>query len=108
VLLTGNGKMQVGINGNFTADEIGFRAGAHPGTLAHQSGSYQGLERPYDKQFPQLTLFTVDEVFGGWHNAQRTHFAEGGTFDRIYQPGKPDRRWLRLKSPYTLLTLWIM
>jgi sulfate transport system substrate-binding protein len=42
----------------------------------------------YEKQFPHLTLFTVDEVFGGWQNAQKTHFAEGGTFDQIYQPGK--------------------
>jgi sulfate transport system substrate-binding protein len=42
----------------------------------------------YDKQFPHLTLFTVDEVFGGWQNAQKTHFAEGGTFDQIYRPGK--------------------
>jgi sulfate transport system substrate-binding protein len=42
----------------------------------------------YDKQFPHLTLFTVDEVFGGWQKAQKTHFEEGGTFDQIYQPGK--------------------
>jgi sulfate transport system substrate-binding protein len=42
----------------------------------------------YDKQFPHLTLFTVDEVFGGWQKAQKRHFDEGGTFDQIYQPGK--------------------
>jgi len=42
----------------------------------------------YDKQFPHLTLFTVDEVFGGWQKAQKTHFEEGGTFDQIYQPGR--------------------
>ncbi|MEZ0232142.1 MAG: sulfate ABC transporter substrate-binding protein [Methylophilaceae bacterium] len=34
--------------------------------------------------FKQLTLFTIDEVFGGWANAQKTHFADGGTFDQIY------------------------
>jgi sulfate/thiosulfate transport system substrate-binding protein len=34
--------------------------------------------------FPRLELFTVDEVFGGWTAAQRTHFADGGTFDQIY------------------------
>jgi len=27
----------------------------------------------------------VDDVFGGWQKAQRTHFADGGTFDEIYQ-----------------------
>ncbi|HEY1793148.1 MAG TPA: sulfate ABC transporter substrate-binding protein [Opitutaceae bacterium] len=39
----------------------------------------------YSRQFPGLELFTVDEVFGGWGNAQRTHFADGGIFDQIYQ-----------------------
>jgi sulfate transport system substrate-binding protein len=39
----------------------------------------------YAAQFPQLTLFTVDEVFGGWTNAQKTHFADGGIFDQIYE-----------------------
>jgi sulfate transport system substrate-binding protein len=38
----------------------------------------------YDKQFPKLRLFTIDEVFGGWTQAQKTHFADGGVFDQIY------------------------
>jgi sulfate transport system substrate-binding protein len=37
--------------------------------------------------FPPLKLVTVDEVFGGWAEAQKTHFADGGRFDAIYQPG---------------------
>ncbi len=32
----------------------------------------------------KLQLFTIDEVFGGWHKAQTTHFSEGGVFDKIY------------------------
>jgi sulfate/thiosulfate-binding protein len=36
--------------------------------------------------FPALTLFTVDEVFGGWRQAQERHFADGGVFDQIYLP----------------------
>jgi sulfate transport system substrate-binding protein len=37
-------------------------------------------------QFPPLpTLFTVDSLFGGWRAAQAKHFADGGTFDRIYR-----------------------
>jgi sulfate transport system substrate-binding protein len=38
----------------------------------------------YEKQFPKLSLFTIDEVFGGWTKAQKTHFADGGVFDQIY------------------------
>ena len=38
----------------------------------------------YAKQFPKTTLFTVDDTFGGWAKAQKTHFADGGVFDQIY------------------------
>lgn len=34
--------------------------------------------------FKALDIFTVDEVFGGWQKAQKTHFADGGVFDQIY------------------------
>ena len=37
-------------------------------------------------QFPKVNLFTIDEVFGGWAKAQKTHFADGGVFDQIYLP----------------------
>jgi sulfate/thiosulfate-binding protein len=33
--------------------------------------------------FPSLSLFTIDELFGGWQKAQKTHFADGGTFDGL-------------------------
>jgi sulfate transport system substrate-binding protein len=35
-------------------------------------------------QFPNIPLVTIDEAFGGWARAQATHFADNGTFDRIY------------------------
>jgi sulfate transport system substrate-binding protein len=35
-------------------------------------------------EFPKLTLFTINQVFGDWQNAQKTHFADGGVFDLIY------------------------
>ncbi len=38
----------------------------------------------YAAQFPKLNLFTIDEVFGGWQKAHKTHFADGGVFDQIY------------------------
>jgi sulfate/thiosulfate transport system substrate-binding protein len=41
----------------------------------------------YADQFPRVNLFTIDEVFGGWEKAQKAHFADGGTFDQIYQLG---------------------
>lgn len=33
-------------------------------------------------------LYTIDKAFGGWQKAQKTHFADGGTFDQIYAPTK--------------------
>jgi sulfate/thiosulfate-binding protein len=42
----------------------------------------------YAKQFPNIALFTVEKAFGGWSRAQKTHFADGGVFDQIYQPGQ--------------------
>jgi sulfate transport system substrate-binding protein len=42
----------------------------------------------YAGTFAQVKLFTIDEAFGGWQNAQKTHFADGGTFDQIYRPGR--------------------
>ncbi|MDQ3185222.1 MAG: sulfate ABC transporter substrate-binding protein [Pseudomonadota bacterium] len=39
----------------------------------------------YASRFPAVTLFTIDEAFGGWKKAHKVHFADGGTFDQIYQ-----------------------
>jgi len=41
------------------------------------------VARTHAATFPKINLFTIDEVFGGWQNAQRTHFDEGGVFDQI-------------------------
>jgi sulfate transport system substrate-binding protein len=38
----------------------------------------------YAAKFPKISLFTIDEVFGGWTKAQKTHFSDGGVFDQIY------------------------
>jgi sulfate transport system substrate-binding protein len=42
----------------------------------------------YANRFAKLTLFTIDDVFGGWQKAQSTHFADKGIFDQIYKPGR--------------------
>jgi sulfate/thiosulfate-binding protein len=38
------------------------------------------------ERFPKVTTFTVDDLFGGWNEAQRVHFTDGGVFDQIYAP----------------------
>jgi sulfate transport system substrate-binding protein len=35
-------------------------------------------------RFPNITLVNIDDVFGGWQKAQKTHFADNGVFDQIY------------------------
>jgi len=43
------------------------------------------IAKEFADQFPDVERFTVDEVFGGWTNAQETHFNDGGLFDDILQ-----------------------
>ena len=45
------------------------------------------VAKKYEKQFPAITLINIDQAFGGWKKATQTHFADGGSFDQIYQPG---------------------
>ena len=35
------------------------------------------------ERFPEVELITIDEMFGGWQEAQSQHFADGGVFDQI-------------------------
>jgi sulfate transport system substrate-binding protein len=44
----------------------------------------QKAQAKYEKQFPKIKLFTIDEAFGGWTRADKEHFADGGSFDQIY------------------------
>ena len=59
-----------------------------------QTIAAKNFYRPSDRQavaaellkpFVELKLFTVNDVFGGWQNAQKTHFADKGVFDDIYK-----------------------
>jgi sulfate/thiosulfate transport system substrate-binding protein len=38
----------------------------------------------FASQFPAISLFTIDDTFGGWDKAQKQHFDDGGSFDQIY------------------------
>jgi sulfate transport system substrate-binding protein len=46
------------------------------------------VARRHEPRFPSVTVFTVDELFGGWARAQKTHFSDGAAFDLIYRPGR--------------------
>ena len=44
--------------------------------------------KKYRATFAEVKLFTINDAFGGWQAANKAHFASGGTFDQIYQPGR--------------------
>ena len=43
------------------------------------------VAKKHEAEFAKVELFTIDDVFGGWTKAQKTHFGEGGVFDQIYK-----------------------
>jgi sulfate/thiosulfate-binding protein len=49
----------------------------------HYRPRLETVATKYAADFPKLNLFTIDEMFGGWQNAQKIHFAEGGIFDQL-------------------------
>ncbi|MFZ6647574.1 sulfate ABC transporter substrate-binding protein [Undibacterium sp. TJN25] len=48
----------------------------------------EAAAKKYAASFKPIRLFTVDEVFGGWKQAQKVHFDDGGEFDKIFQAKK--------------------
>ena len=46
--------------------------------------SNSAILRKYSKTFKPLQLFTVNEVFGSFAEAQKVHFNDGGNFDKLY------------------------
>jgi len=51
----------------------------------------QEVQARYADRFPALRLFSVEEMFGSWAEAQRRHFADGGIFDSLFEPGSEQR-----------------
>lgn len=39
----------------------------------------------YTERFPKVDFLSVEKTFGDWRSVQKTHFADGGIFDQIYQ-----------------------
>jgi len=53
----------------------------------HYRPRLEKVAAKYAKDFPKLNLITIDDkIFGGWQAAQKTHFSDGGVFDKIYLP----------------------
>jgi sulfate transport system substrate-binding protein len=45
--------------------------------------SLESVAKKYANQFAKVNLVKIDDVFGGWQKAQKTHFNDGGVFDEI-------------------------
>ena len=54
----------------------------------HYRPRLESVAQKYAADFPKLNLFTIDEVFGGWQKAHKTHFAEDGVFDEIQRSSR--------------------
>ena len=48
----------------------------------------EAIAKKYADTFKPVQTFTIDEVFGGWTKAQRTHFGDGGVFDSIFKANR--------------------
>ncbi|MCJ8215273.1 sulfate ABC transporter substrate-binding protein [Aeromonas veronii] len=62
--------------------------GQHIVAKHHYRPSNPEILKETAAQFPQLAFFTVKDLEGDWEKAQKKHFAQGGLFDQIYQPGR--------------------
>lgn len=49
---------------------------------------YRPINTKITTNLAKVKLYTIDKAFGGWQKAQKSHFADGGTFDQIYTPTK--------------------
>ena len=68
-------------------DYLYSEAGQEIAAQNHYRPTLKAVADKYAHQFPELSLFTVADVASNWTEAQKTHFADGGVFDQIYQPG---------------------
>ena len=50
----------------------------------HYRPTSPAVSAAHRTEFAANELFPLSRYFGDWATAQRTHFADGGTFDRIY------------------------
>ena len=67
---------------NFLYSEAGQEIGAKHFMRVRSTA----VAKKYAANYKPIALFTVDELFGGWKQAQKKHFDDGAEFDKIYQP----------------------
>ncbi len=67
-------------------DYLYSEAGQEIAAKNHYRPTLKEVAERHAKQFPRLSLFTITDVAPNWTEAQKTHFADGGVFDQIYQP----------------------
>jgi sulfate transport system substrate-binding protein len=60
-------------------------AGQEIGAKHYMRVRNEKVMKQFSANYKPIQLFTVDDVFGGWRNAQKRHFDDGGEFDKIYQ-----------------------
>ncbi|MEO7493642.1 MAG: sulfate ABC transporter substrate-binding protein [Massilia sp.] len=66
---------------NFLYSEAGQEIGAKHFLRVRSAA----VTKKFAANYKPITLFTVEDVFGGWKQAQKKHFDDGGEFDKIYQ-----------------------
>ncbi|MDY0308175.1 MAG: sulfate ABC transporter substrate-binding protein [Castellaniella sp.] len=67
-------------------DYLYTEAGQEIAAQNHYRPTLKTVADRHAEQFPRLSLFTITDVAPSWAEAQKTHFADGGVFDQIYQP----------------------
>ena len=60
--------------------------GQHIAARNYYRPRLESVAAQYAEQFPEVNLFTIDDAFGGWAEAQPKFFDDGGIFDQIYVP----------------------
>jgi sulfate transport system substrate-binding protein len=65
---------------DFLYSEEGQRVAAQFGHRVHNAK----VAGEFKKDFPEIRLVSVDQMFGGWEKIQKEHFASGGTLDKLY------------------------
>jgi sulfate/thiosulfate-binding protein len=67
-------------------DYLYSEAGQEIAAQHHYRPTLKAAAERHAGQFPSISLFTLTDVAPSWAEAQKTHFADGGVFDQIYQP----------------------
>jgi len=64
------------------------REGQEIAARRHYRPRSKDVANKFGERFSKVTMFTIDEMFGGWTKAQKIHFADGGVFDQIFRPNR--------------------